>query len=287
MKIKCDYCGSEVDGSLSNCPNCGGVLNIVRTASEAPKTIDELKAWYKERNLPDESITRFFIGKDIKEPKAFGIYKNNNGDYVVYKNKSDGTRAVRYQGADEEYAVNELYQRLRSEIADQKENGKQKSTAEKMVDQYNRKLNNGLDYKVRTKNTLHGETKKTSKPISDVKAIIMVALMFIAITLVVGLMFFGIWKLASITPSTPSNGTYQYHEEYHSNDYNSGYDFGNYGNWWDDDDSSSSSTWWNDSSDSSDDSWWDSNDDWDWDSDSDWGGSSDWDSGSSDWDSDW
>ena len=54
----------------------------------------------------------FFIGKDIKEPKAFGIYKNSAGDFVVYKNKSNGERVIRYQGTDEGYAVNELYQRL-------------------------------------------------------------------------------------------------------------------------------------------------------------------------------
>ena len=41
---------------------------------------------------------------------------------MVYKNKSTGERAVRYQGSDEQYAVNELYQRLKAEIADQKGN---------------------------------------------------------------------------------------------------------------------------------------------------------------------
>ena len=34
---------------------------------------------------------------------------------------ASGERAIRYQGVDEAYAVNELYQRLKSEIADQKE----------------------------------------------------------------------------------------------------------------------------------------------------------------------
>lgn len=31
--------------------------------NKEPKTIEELKIWYKEHNLPDEKITRFFIGK--------------------------------------------------------------------------------------------------------------------------------------------------------------------------------------------------------------------------------
>lgn len=65
-------------------------------------------------------MTRFFIGKDIAEPKAFGIYKNERGEYVVYKNKASGERAIRYQGPDETFAVSEILQRLRDEIASQK-----------------------------------------------------------------------------------------------------------------------------------------------------------------------
>ena len=91
-------------------------------------TIEELQAWYVAHHLPPEQITRFFIGKDIREPKAFGIYKNEVGDCVVYKNKSTGERAIRYQGADEAYAVNELYQRLKAEIVDQKSHNPGKGT---------------------------------------------------------------------------------------------------------------------------------------------------------------
>lgn len=121
MNIKCDFCGSMIDERNQNCPHCGAPLSGVnRTSSGQPKTIEELQAWYAAHNLPPEEVTRFFIGKNITEPKAFGIYKNETGDCVVYKNKANGERAIRYQGADEGYAVNELYQRLRSEIADQK-----------------------------------------------------------------------------------------------------------------------------------------------------------------------
>ena len=73
--------------------------------------------WYNATDLNKdiictEDVTRFFIGKDIKEPRAFGIYENSNGEFVVYKNKEDGSRAIRYTGTDEAYAVNELYYRL-------------------------------------------------------------------------------------------------------------------------------------------------------------------------------
>ena len=121
MKIICDYCGSIIDENNEICPNCGGTLDGVhRFADEQPRTIAELKEWYIARNLPSEEVTRFFIGKDIREPRAFGIYQDEFGDFVVYKNKSNGERAVRYQGTDEAYAVNELYQKLKGEIADRK-----------------------------------------------------------------------------------------------------------------------------------------------------------------------
>lgn len=110
-----------VDERSKSCPKCGAPISGVnRFAHEQPKTIEELKDWYIARNLPPEEITRFFIGKNITEPKAFGIYKTETGDCVVYKNKASGERAIRYQGADEAYAVNELYQRLKTEIANQK-----------------------------------------------------------------------------------------------------------------------------------------------------------------------
>lgn len=35
---------------------------------------------------------------------------------MVYKNKDDGSRAIRYRGKDEAYAVNELYLKLKSEV---------------------------------------------------------------------------------------------------------------------------------------------------------------------------
>ena len=121
MQVKCDFCGSMIDEKSERCPCCGAPLSGAnRTSKEQPKTIEELRAWYIAHHLPPEEVTRFFIGKNITEPKAFGIYRDSNGDFVVYKNKSTGERAVRYKGADEKYAVNELYQRLKAEIADQK-----------------------------------------------------------------------------------------------------------------------------------------------------------------------
>lgn len=120
MRVKCEYCGSMIDDKASFCPNCGAPNpNMKRTADKTPKTIEELKAWYEARHLPPPEVTRFFIGVDYKEPRAFGIYKEGN-KCIVYKNKDDGTRAIRYQGEDEAYAVNEIFLKLKSEILNQK-----------------------------------------------------------------------------------------------------------------------------------------------------------------------
>ena len=85
---------------------------------EQPKTIEELRNWFKENGY-EPATTRFFAGVDVRSPKAFGVYKNEFGEFVVYKNKADGTRAIRYQGEDEEFAVHELYQRFQEEIINQ------------------------------------------------------------------------------------------------------------------------------------------------------------------------
>ncbi len=120
MKIKCSYCGSFISDTAEKCPNCGAVNEaLVRGAEGVPRTIEELKAFCAKHRLPLEKM-RFFIGEDYKAPKAFGIYKDSGGCFVVYKNKADGTRAVRYRGTDEEYAVNEIYQKMRSEILKRK-----------------------------------------------------------------------------------------------------------------------------------------------------------------------
>lgn len=120
MEIKCEYCGTMMDDKAPVCPNCGGTnANMKRVAEHTPKTIAELKDWYVARHLPPYETTRFFIGENYKQPKAFGIYEEN-GRFIVYKNKADGSRAVRYEGTDEAYAVNEIYLKLKSEILNQK-----------------------------------------------------------------------------------------------------------------------------------------------------------------------
>ena len=114
---KCPYCGGVVRSDEKTCPHCGAanelfIIDMPRTVFK-PKTIEELKEYCAERGMPLLRM-RFFIGEDFREPRAFGIYRDGK-DVVVYKNKADGSRAIRYRGRDEEHGVNELYLKLLSE----------------------------------------------------------------------------------------------------------------------------------------------------------------------------
>ena len=114
---KCPYCDGVVRSDEKNCPHCGAVNELYvadtpRTVFQ-PSTIEELKEYCAERGMPLLRM-RFFIGEDYREPRAFGIYRDGE-NVVVYKNKADGSRAIRYRGPDEAHAVNEIYQKLLSE----------------------------------------------------------------------------------------------------------------------------------------------------------------------------
>lgn len=300
MKIKCDYCDSMIDETEKQCPHCGAPLSGVnRTSSSQPQTIEELQQWYRARNLPPEEVTRFFIGKDVREPKAFGIYKKSNGDCVVYKNKSDGTRAVRYEGADESYAVNELYQRLRSQIEDQ-------------VRRNNSNRNSGNHGGSGSGSGIGKGARGCLSFIFEHK--VASVILFILILSIIAAIFGddipsgyynyngrdyyrqdSVWysydnSVSGWTPEESTAGIYSYINRDNYSNYSNSSFFGNtlfedtdyYDDYSYSSDSSSNSS-------SSSSSWFDSDDDDDWDSDWSWDSSDSWDYdwGGSDWDSDW
>lgn len=121
MKVKCNWCGSWIQDSDTVCPRCNGINeNYRQGSSDVPRTIEELKSWAEKHNLPLSDM-RTYIGENYAGPKAFGIYKDSrSGNFIVYKNKSDGSRAIRYDGPNEEAAVNELYLKMRERVAEQK-----------------------------------------------------------------------------------------------------------------------------------------------------------------------
>ena len=115
---KCPFCGAVVRSDEKTCPQCGGanpqyVSDSPRRIFQ-PKTIAELQEYCAERGMPLQRM-RFFIGENYREARAFGIYKAGDNRFVVYKNKADGSRAVRYDGPDEAFAVRELFEKLLSE----------------------------------------------------------------------------------------------------------------------------------------------------------------------------
>ena len=112
---KCPYCGGQVRSDQLKCPGCGGANeNYVPAAPSRsalrPKTIRELQEYCASRKLPLKQM-RFFIGENYRPPKAFGIYRDGE-NFIVYKNKGDGSRFIRYSGPDEAKAVDELFNKL-------------------------------------------------------------------------------------------------------------------------------------------------------------------------------
>lgn len=252
MRIKCEYCDHYLDDTEAKCPNCGAPnANMMRSASGVPKTVEELQAFCLSHNLPLKQM-RFFIGEDYKEPRAFGIFQDGDGDFVVYKNKADGSRAIRYEGKDEAYAVNEIYQKLKTEMTAQKQSQRQAQ---------------GTPASAASKSP---QKKKGRGCLIGCLAVFLIFTVLAIIGLIIG-------------------GVESDRNSY-SSGYSSGqsYDSGS-GSWqWDDDSDSSGGSWlWDDDdSGSSWDNWSSWDDDWD-SSDWDWDSGSDWDSGGSDWDSDW
>lgn len=93
--------------------NAGAVGSSGWRPGMRPGTIEQLRDFCAYNEMPLERM-RFFVGEDYRQPRAFGIYRDGE-TFVVYKNKDDGSRAVRYNGPDEAYAVGELYDKLLDE----------------------------------------------------------------------------------------------------------------------------------------------------------------------------
>ena len=263
MRQRCEYCGSWIDDTDEVCPHCGAPNeHLMASAEGVPKTIDELREFALSHNLPLEDM-RFFIGEDFKEPRAFGIFQDGD-DFVVYKNKANGERAVRYRGHDEAYAVNELYQKMRSEVANQKAH---------LADQKSRKAD---------------QRSKFEKFRS------------IATTVVV-LAFAATFIVQIFSPSTSYNGYYRYDDTAYYLLVDDWYYYDTVSSSWeptssppteltDNMDDYSEGSDWDPSSGTSDFSQTQYYQDWEssWDDDDmSWDSSDSWDSGVTDWDSDW
>ena len=112
----CAGCGAKLEEDVP----AEGVTEKVPDAQQAPampslppRTIEQLRAFCTASQMPLDKM-RFFIGVNYQQPRAFGIYREA-GRFIVYKNKANGSRAVRYDGPDEACAVGQLYDRLLEE----------------------------------------------------------------------------------------------------------------------------------------------------------------------------
>ena len=255
----CAYCGTALGPGDEICPSCGAPNPHHVPGGEAgtrkPRTIEELRAFCESKGMPLEKM-RFFIGMNELSPRAFGIYREGDR-FIVYKNKSDGSRAVRYDGPDEAYAVNELYLKLLEE---------------------HRLRQNGGSGGTRSSGARRRPNRRST-------AII------IAVVVLYLLLQFAVKRIGHRKDGYYSTGDNLYYRYGSSWYMDSGYDdwvetdsfpMDNYGSYYVGDD-------YNDSWDGSDfkesdawDSLQDSGSDSDWDTDYD-----SWDSGDTDWDSDW
>ncbi len=285
MKIICEYCNSQYEDTLTHCPNCGAP-NQIRKEDHQPRTIEELQDWYRKMNLPPYETTRFFIGVDYQQPKAFGIYRKPNGNVVVYKNKADGTRAVRYEGKDEAYGVNEILMKLRSEIANQKaiSRGRSSNTPVTYTSQNKKNLAAGYFLNNLVSKFFFRQKKLAAGYFRLALIVIAIAMLF-QIPKYFGHKGDGYYRYNDTTYYSYGSDWFRYDDEqgwektYVSDDFSQSkedyYEGKSY-------DSSFEASDWEDSS------WYDDyHSSSDSGSDSSWSSSDSWDSGGSDWDSDW
>lgn len=275
-----------------------------KNADKTPTTITELQQWVMEHNIPTDAMNTF-IGVDYRGPRAFGIYRDSyTGNFVVYKNKADGTRAVRYDGSDEAYAVNELYMKMKERLTTQlKKRGNRQRTSEY-----------AQPYPYPQTDISNKKTRKKSKAVWKILGIIVGIQILPWLLTKVSLLIFTAY-VAIVGAGRPEQGYYEINESdyYYSGSrwyvwedvawdiYESDYDLSEYeyledaylGSYYDDiygtdygfgnfEDSEYYYSYFY-STDDNDDDWYDDS----WDDDDDWDDDWDWDDSWDDWDSDW
>ncbi|MCR4771768.1 MAG: zinc ribbon domain-containing protein [Oscillospiraceae bacterium] len=265
----CEYCGSTLRSDQQFCPNCGAAnpgyvpeKSAGKKAGGRPQTIGELQEFCAERGMPLQKM-RFFIGTDERSPRAFGIYKDGN-DYVVYKNKSDGSRAERYRGPDEAFAVKELF--------------------DKLIEEHAKRAAQPQQTRARTGGGGGGRPPQRKIPIRLIiaAAVVLIALSQITKNSKNGYYRFSddlFYRYGSSWFVDDGYGGWRETDGFPVSDYDEYYEGGSYDESWGSSDFSDSEYWDDiDSYDDSDSDWDSDWDDWDY---------GDWDYSGSDWDSDW
>ena len=208
-EFTCGFCGAFMDANDKECPNCGAPnQNYNRTANEAPKTINELQQWCDDNKI-DLSNMHIYIGEDFKGAKAFGIFKDGSGKVTVYKNKDTGERTIRYEGYDEEYGVNELFQKIKNMYLTAKEATLTENSNSKFVKKFN--LPKIEHNKV---NTTSITKKKKPSIFNDINIedVLQFIMMSVVVLLIAGTLGFGMYALFNtLDKKAEENGGYLFY----------------------------------------------------------------------------
>ena len=320
MARYCESCGAEIGAGSFFCQSCGAPVPQSGAAAEAaqapyerrrvttPRTIAELEAFCDRHELPLAKM-RFFIGLDYPGAKAFGIYRDGDGNFVVYKNKADGSRAVRYRGPDEAYAVKEIFDKLKEEATNQR----RRVAAARTPGYAGSEAQGRNPYN----STEQFSTQRTQPRTKKKRHVILGVIIAVAAAVTIVRTSFAFrphhhrpatgyynyggnyyysqnsnwylydddgWYPISVADELLDNAedyyaSYSYSDDYGVSDFADSDYYTSYSDY--------SSSSYDDSGSWDDDDDWDWDDDDDWDSGSDWDWDTDWDSGSTDWDSDW
>jgi hypothetical protein len=100
------------------------------------ETIEQIREFAEKHNMDRMRLEHmgFYIGYNSYTPKSYGIYQEEaTGEFVVYKNKADGSHVEHYRGYDEAYAVSCIMDKLNDAISYNKRNNNSKGTIKKGV----------------------------------------------------------------------------------------------------------------------------------------------------------
>ena len=134
-KLKCRFCGAQMEQGDVFCSACGkrigkNIESIPQDKIRTPKykTIMEVKKWHDDLEYETNILVPCFFYENFSVKNAFGVYKDEKEDFIVYENVNG--RRICYRGKNEMMAASTLYYELKSVFENKKnvENAAQEET---------------------------------------------------------------------------------------------------------------------------------------------------------------